>query len=151
MIVTSAPAFAHAALTKATPKDGAKLDAVPETVEIDYAEPPTTDTRFSVIDGCGNDVANNVDVLNQSITADVSTGQPGDWQVEWSVVSAVDGHLTKDGVAFTVDGDADCDQAAGEDVQTDDDSEGSSIPVIPIAVATAVILAIAVALRLRSN
>jgi methionine-rich copper-binding protein CopC len=151
VVASSTPAFAHAALTKATPKDGAKLDAVPETVEINYAEPPTTDTRFSVIDGCGNDVAQNVDVLNQSVTADVSTGQPGDWRVEWSVVSAVDGHLTKDGVAFTVTGEADCDQAAGEDVPTEDNSEGSNIPVIPIAVATAVILAIAVVLRLRSN
>lgn len=151
VVASSAPAFGHAALTKSTPKDGAKLDAVPATVEIDYAEPPTTDSRFTVTDGCGRDVARDIEILNQRITAAVDSGQPGDWKVEWSVVSAVDGHLTKDGVAFTVEGQADCDQAAADDTPTDEESGGSSFPVVPVAVVTLVILGVAMAVRLRSN
>lgn len=150
ILVSSAPAFGHAALTKATPKDGAKLDAVPAAVEVDYAEPPTTDSKFTVTDGCGRDVARDVEILNQKITAAVDSGQPGDWKVEWSVVSAVDGHLTKDGVAFTVEGEADCDRAAADDTP-DDEESGSTFPVVPVAVVTLVILGVALVVRLRSN
>jgi methionine-rich copper-binding protein CopC len=149
--VLGAPAFGHAALTSSTPKAGAKLDAVPETVEVSYAEPPTTDAKFTVTDGCGNDVARNVNVLNQSITAEVSSGQPGDWAVEWSVVSAVDGHLTKDGIDFTVSGRADCDQAAEPGVDEGEGDSSTSFPVLPIAVGTVLIIGVALVLRSRSN
>ena len=149
-LASSAPAFGHAALTKATPKNGAKLDAVPATVEIDYAEPPTTDSVFTVTDGCGRDVARDVEILNQRITAAVDSGQPGDWKVEWSVVSAVDGHLTKDDVSFTVEGEADCDRAAAEDTPRDEGS-GSSFPVVPVVVVTLLIVGVALVVRLRSN
>lgn len=151
VVASSAPAFGHAALTKATPKDGARLDRVPGTVQIDYAEPPTTDSKFTVMDGCGRDVARNVEILNQSITADVDSGQPGNWQVEWAVVSAVDGHLTKEGVAFTVEGEADCDRAAAEDIPTDDEESGSSFPVVPVVIGTLLIVGVAIAVRLRSS
>lgn len=150
VVATSAPAFAHAALTKATPKNGVTLDAVPPAVVIEYAEPPTTDSRFKVIDGCGRDVARNVEILNQQITADTDSGQPGEWKVEWSVVSAVDGHLTKDGVAFNVAGEADCEQVAADDTPTDEES-GSTFPVVPVAVATLLILGVALVVRSRSN
>ena len=146
----SAPAWGHAALTKATPKDGADLVAVPGTVEISYAEPPTSDARFAVLDGCDRDVARSVEVLNQSITADVSSGQPGAWKVEWAVVSAVDGHLTKDSVSFEVQGQPDCTQAAASE-PSDETDDGTSIPIVPIALATAVILGVAIAIRLRSR
>ena len=147
-----APAYGHAALTGSTPKAGAKLDSVPSTVEVNYAEPPTSDSKFSVTDGCGNDVARGVEVLNQTITADVSGGQPGDWKVEWSVVSAVDGHPTKDGFSFSVDGEADCDQAQEPQDEEDDGSDSSSsFPVLPVAVGTVLIVGLALVLRARSN
>lgn len=150
VVVFSAPAFGHAALTKATPKNGAELDAVPASVVIDYAEPPTTDSKFKVIDGCGRDVARNVEILNQQITAETDSGQPGGWKVEWSVVSAVDGHLTKDGVAFNVAGEADCEQAAADDTPTDEES-GTTFPIVPVAVATLLILGATLVVRARSN
>jgi methionine-rich copper-binding protein CopC len=137
-------------LTKATPKNGAGLDTVPTTVEISYSEPPTTDIRFTVTDGCDRDVARDVEVLNQTVTADVGSGQPGDWTVEWAVVSAVDGHLTRDGVAFTVEGEADCDQAAADETPTDEES-GSTFPLVPVAAATLLILGVALVVRLRSS
>lgn len=150
VMAVGSPASGHAALTGSTPKDGAKLHTIPATVEVEYAEPPTTDTRFAVIDGCDRDVAKNVEVLNQTITAEVDSGQPGAWKVEWSVVSAVDGHLTKDGVTFAVSGEADCEQAAADETPEEEKS-GTSLPIVPIAVATLVILGGALVVRLRSN
>jgi methionine-rich copper-binding protein CopC len=151
VVALSVPAFGHAALTSSTPKDGAKLDAVPDKVEVNYAEPPTTDARFTVTDGCNRDVARSIEVLNQSITADVSSGQPGNWTVEWSVVSAVDGHPTKDSISFSVAGEPDCTQAAADDDTDTSTDSGSDFPIVPIAVATVVILGLAIALRLRSK
>ena len=149
-IVLCAPAYGHSALTKATPKNGASLGTVPTTVEISYSEPPTTDIRFAVTDGCERDVARNVEVLNQTVTADVGSGQPGDWTVEWAVISAVDGHLTRDGVAFTVEGEVDCEQAAADETPTEEES-GSTFPIVPVAVATLLILGVAAVVRLRSS
>ena len=150
LVVLSAPAFGHAALTGSTPKDGARLDEVPATVEVNYAEPPTTDTKLSVTDGCDRDVARNVEVLNQSVTADVGSGQPGDWKVEWAVVSAVDGHLTRDSVRFKVAGEPDCEQAAADETPTDEES-GTTFPIVPVVVATVLILAVALVVRSRST
>lgn len=150
LIGVSAPALGHAALVSSDPKDGATLGIVPITVKVSYAEPPTTDAKFSVTDGCDRDVARKVKVLNQEITADVSSGQPGDWTVEWSVVSAVDGHLTKDSIGFSVRGEPDCEQAAADDDPADEGS-ASSFPIVPVGVATVVILAVAVLIRLRSR
>ena len=150
-VVLAAPAWGHSALTGSSPKDGASLKGVPATVEVNYAEPPTTDTRFTVTDGCGRNVAHDVEALNQSITADVGSGQPGNWKVEWAVVSAVDGHLTKDSVGFSVEGEADCDRAVAEPADGTESDSGGSLPVLPIAIATVAIIGIAGVIRLRSR
>ncbi|HWC15046.1 MAG TPA: copper resistance CopC family protein [Actinomycetota bacterium] len=148
----AAPAFAHAALTGSTPEDGARLGRPPTEVTVSYAEPPTTESRFAVLDGCDRDVTGDVAILNQTIDATVDGGEPGSWTIEWSVVSAVDGHLTSDAVSFRVRGRTDC-SAAPTDPATDEaaDRTASSVPLIPIAAATLVIVGIAIAIRVRSR
>ena len=146
-----APAFAHAALSSSTPKDGARLGASPETVVVSYAEPPTNNSVFTVTDGCGDDVTGEVEILNNEIAASVNEGQPGRWAIDWRVISAVDGHPTNEGIRFRVAGEADCSQAAPETDDTRAPEPATSIPLVPIAAATAVILAVAVAIRLRSH
>lgn len=151
------PAYGHAALTSSDPENGARLDAAPARVTVNYAEPPTTDSKFSVLDGCDRDVTDSVEILNDTIEATLRDGQPGRWTVEWSVVSAVDGHLTRDNVSFRVSGETDCSQAPGDDGATETagpvepTDSGSSLPLVPIAVATAVIIGIAAAIRLSSK
>jgi copper transport protein len=108
------PAHGHAALTGSDPQDGAQLSSAPTTVTVSYAEPPTQNSRFAVLDGCERDVAASIEILNDTIEATIGEAQPGEWTVEWSVVSAVDGHLTRDDVAFQVEGKPDCTQAAPE-------------------------------------
>lgn len=147
-----APALAHSALTGSAPDDGARLDAPPDEVTVSYSEPPTTESRFAVLDGCGRDVTGNVEILNQTIDATVEGGEPGRWKVEWSVISAVDGHLTRDDVSFRVRGERDCSRAMAEPVPDDDgEAPASSIPVLPIVAATLVIVGIAAAIRLGAR
>ena len=150
LVVLVSPAQGHAALTGSDPEAGAELSSAPEAVTVSYAEPPTQSSQFAVIDGCERDVAASVEILNDTIEATVADAQPGRWTVRWSVVSAVDGHLTRDKVSFSVDGEPDC-TAAGPDDQPDRAEPATSVPVVPIAIATGVILALAVGLRVMSR
>jgi methionine-rich copper-binding protein CopC len=150
-LVPAAPAFGHAALVGSEPKDGAQLSSIPESVLITYAEPPTQSSQFAVIDGCDRDVAASIEVLNDTIEATIADAQPGQWTVRWAVVSAVDGHLTRDRVRFSVDGEPDC-TAAGPDEEPPDRADPvSSVPIAPIAIATGVILAVAIGVRVMSR
>lgn len=151
LIGLGAPASGHAALTSSDPEKGARLSAAPQSVIINYAEPPTSNARFAVLDGCDRDVTATIEVLNDTIQASLRDGQPGKWSVEWTVVSAVDGHATEDAVSFQVRGDPDCSQAAGDDGPAERSGSESSFPIVPIAIATVLILALAVGLRLRSR
>lgn len=151
IVCAASPAFGHAALTSSDPEKGARLDSAPTEVTVSYAEPPTTNSEFAVLDGCDRDVTDSIDILNDTISATVREGQSGTWTVEWSVVSAVDGHLTRDKVSFRVAGEADCSAVAGDEGPADRTGSESSLPIVPIGIATAVILGIAVAIRLRSN
>ena len=151
VLCVASPAFGHAAKTTSDPEKGARLDAAPEQVTVKYAEPPTTDSKFTVLDGCDRDVTDTVEILNDTIEATMHDGQPGRWTVEWSVVSAVDGHLTRDDISFRVSGETDCSLAqetAGPAPRTE---PGASLPLVPIGIATAVIVGIAVAIRLSSK
>lgn len=152
LAVIATPAWGHAALQSSEPEQGARLEAVPDRVLVSYAEPPTNDSTFAVIDGCGRDVADEVEVLNETIEASVATGQPGRWRVEWSVISAVDGHLTTDEVSFRVVGETDC--SARGDVPPEasgDIDEGQSSPLVPIAIAAVVIVGIGAAIRFATR
>lgn len=150
ILSVGSPAYGHAALTSSDPEKGARLDAAPTQVTVNYAEPPTTNSDFAILDGCDRDVTDSIEILNDTIEATARAGQPGRWTLEWSVVSAVDGHLTRDRVSFQVAGETDCTQAADDEGPVDRTGSESSLPIVPIAIASAVILAIAIAIRLKS-
>lgn len=63
---------------------------------------------MTVRDGCGDDVVSEISVSNTTVTAPLAEGQAGRWQVRLEVVSAVDGHPTRENFTFTVDGDRNC-------------------------------------------
>ncbi len=150
VIAVPATAYAHAAYQSSIPEPRARLEAAPESITVNYAEPPTTDSVFSVIDGCGRDVARDVEILNRTIEASVDDAQPGQWTVEWTVLSAVDGHTTRDQFKFTVDGEADCSAAAPDDDVADDgptpDAGGGSL--VPYLIGAVVLVALAAGLRM---
>lgn len=147
------PALGHAAYQGSDPEDGARLAEAPQQVRVSYAEPPVTDSSFVVTDGCGRDVTESVEILNREITAAVAEGEPGRWAVEWRVVSAVDGHLTRDGFQFSVSGRADCSRPGRDATQAapSDEDEGDSGALIPVVMVGVLLVGLALTARVLTR
>jgi methionine-rich copper-binding protein CopC len=157
VLAGAAPALAHAERSASRPEEGAALAQVPESLQITFTEPPTGDAVVEVADGCGREVAGDIEVQNFEITASLAEGQPGRWTVRTNVISGVDGHNTRDRWTFQVRGEADCSapetdapKAAGDD-EDDEDGGGSSAPLLVIGVATVALVAVGLMLRGRSG
>ena len=143
-------ARAHAERIASNPEANADLDAAPTNVSIDFTEPPTGDANLVVMDGCGNDVVDQITVKNMSVSGSLSEGQPGKWVVRTTVVSGIDGHETADSWTFTVKGQKDCSVANDEEptsAEEEEDDYGSSFPVVPVAIAGVAVVGIALILR----
>ena len=154
VVGTAAPAWGHATLEGSEPAAGAKVDAVPATVGMSFAEPPTKDSKVTITDGCKRDVAGTLDILNSEIDATVVAGaQPGRWRVEATVVSAVDGHATTSDFSFRVTGTADCSMPTERPTEqaAPPNEDSSSLPVVPLAVATAALVGVALLARMRTK
>ena len=153
VLLFPAIAHAHAAYQSSDPEPRARLDEAPASVTVAYSEPPTTDSNFSVTDGCGRGVAGDIEVLNKTIEATVGDAQPGRWTVEWAVLSAVDGHTTRDRFTFTVAGEADCSAATADDEPTDEDPEpgGAGTSLVPYVLGAVLLVAIAAGVRAVSG
>ena len=150
------PALAHAERVASTPEDGAKRAQVPAEVSVSFTEPPIADANFQVLDGCGNDVVEDLDVQGTDITAALSGGQPGRWKVAFHVVSGIDGHATRDDFRFAVRGEADCEAEASPPPDAtgpgEDDEEEDDGPMMLIALFVGVtVLTVLVALALRGR
>ncbi|HJR46250.1 MAG TPA: copper resistance CopC family protein [Actinomycetota bacterium] len=157
VLAQAAPALAHAERIGSKPDEGARVGAPPSGLRIDFSEPPIGDARFVVLDGCGRDVVQNIDVSGTTIDATLAEGQPGEWQVDTRVVSGVDGHATSDNWSFAVRGNADCEQ---EPVETtpppeaggdEDDEGGGSTFLLIFAAGTLVVIGLALALRRKTG
>lgn len=152
MLAHAAPVFAHAERIRSKPDEGERAAAPPAALRIDFSEPPIGDARFVVLDGCGNDVVEDIDVHGTTIDAGLSRGQPGHWQVETRVVSGVDGHATSDAWSFSVRGFKDCSRrpedtappSAGDDDET---PSGSGTFLLVVAAGTLAVIVLALAVR----
>ena len=152
IVTMSSVASAHAERTSSQPEEGARLDQVPTTLAIDFSEPPTGDAVLEVLDGCGNDVVETLNVQNQEISAELLEGQPGRWSVTSTVVSGIDGHQTKDSWKFAVAGKADCSEAAaGSGERGPQEEEDSDFPIIPVVAGAIGVLVVAVLLRVMTG
>jgi len=120
-------ALAHGETVKTDPKNKAEV-AMPNLVSVTLTEPPTPDSRISITDGCGQEVASNISVKDETLRAAVGDAQPGRWRAAYSVISAVDGHLTEDDWSFTVEGAASCGGGGGDEAEpteTPPDEDGA--------------------------
>ncbi len=152
LLVTAA--LGHAERTSSDPEEGAQLQVAPEHLYINLTEPPTSDFRLTVVDGCGHDMVEFAEAKNQTLHAILKVGgQPGKWTVESSVISGLDGHSTDDSFRFTVDGEKDCEAPEpSAAAATTDHSEhsGGGFPLLPVLGAALLLVGAALALRLRS-
>ncbi len=112
LLALETPAAGHSVLTSSQPRSNQTLAQPPSIVEMDYTEPPTGDASVSVTDGCGDDVVSEIEVQNNTVTTSLAKGGPGRWRVRFAVVSGVDGHATKGGFSFEVEGKRDCPRRA---------------------------------------
>jgi copper transport protein len=99
-------ALAHAVLLRSTPAANARLASPPASVDLFFSEP--LDKKLSTVDVRDTSGA-QVDKKNASFTSDptemkvdLNGLQPGFYTVEWTTVSAVDGHHLTGTYPFTV-------------------------------------------------
>lgn len=105
-LLASAPAWAHATLTKAFPAAGSTLDTAPAEVTLEFTE--QLEPAFSAIqvtDGQGTPVSAGKAALvpgrKNALVLKLAALTPGTYTVTWKAVS-VDTHVAKGSFTFTV-------------------------------------------------
>jgi methionine-rich copper-binding protein CopC len=102
-LMLSGPAFGHAKLRASVPSADAQLQAAPKTLSLSFNE----DVHLAVLTltAGGKNIPLTVDRAAPA-SSQVSIVLPplpaGKYQVQWSALSADDGHVTKGAFSFTV-------------------------------------------------
>lgn len=106
LLLSAAPAFAHAVLLSASPSPNIGLGTAPERVTLRLSEPlrlpPST---IRVFDRKGKDLVRTVRRLSsdaQSMEATLGPMERGVYRVEWRSVSVLDGHTIRGSYSFGV-------------------------------------------------
>ncbi len=150
-------AKAHGELISTDPAAGERLDAPPSVISFDFSDPVTKDNRFTVLDGCGEDVLTAVEGEGSDKSLRVAPGSPGRWEVTYTVISAVDGHDTHKRIVFSVAGKKECGRpatdgspGAGGAVPPEAPDEPADFPFVPVIVGAAIVMG-AVGIRAFSS
>ena len=158
LVLSPLSAWAHGERTISDPEDGARVEDVPSVISIDFSEPPTKDGRFTVLDGCGNDVLSEVTGEGSNKKLQIAGGSPGRWEAIYTVISSTDGHESHDRIRFTVAGKKDCGEPSTDsspDISDGASSGGSddasTFPLVPLLIGGAAILVLAVGARIMSS
>jgi methionine-rich copper-binding protein CopC len=177
-LLGAAPALAHGDLNGTTPSAGATVKKAPDHIVVNFTETPAKATRVAVTDGCDFGIVTDTYTTERAYHVLLDPGHPGQWTVDYKVLSAEDGHTSDGSYNFSVRGKAkDCsvpfvpagggggtddpdeppDDAPGETGEGDEGSaapltdplgDGSSFPVVPVALGSVAVLALALAVRL---
>lgn len=158
LMILAAPigASAHGDVTTTAPAAGGRVKQPPTSISISFSEPPSNDSKYTVVDGCGDDVFAGVEGKGTDKTLLVAGGNPGRWKVSYNVISATDGHRSSDRFSFTVAGKKDCEPTSeespdiGEAAPPVTPDEPASFPVVPVAIGGAIVVG-AIAIRLLAS
>jgi len=91
LFLAPAPAHAHAVIVSADPRPGARLAIAPAVVVLQFSEPLNDKlSTASVTDPDGERFAGQAS--GQEIRVSLPTSALGDYRVEWTTVSTLDGH-----------------------------------------------------------
>jgi methionine-rich copper-binding protein CopC len=102
-LVISATAFAHTALTEATPGDGAMMKQGPAHINLTFNGPVKL-VKLELM-GVGHEMPTNFESNSEAKSAfmiDTPGMHPGAFTVNWAVIGE-DGHTVADSYSFTVD------------------------------------------------
>lgn len=101
ILLTPAPAAAHAVLLSAEPAPGATVARAPDAVLLRFDEPlVATLSRASVVDPAGRRFTGTV--AGETIRVPLAGGGRGAYRVAWTTVSEVDGHTITGRFGFGV-------------------------------------------------
>lgn len=168
VVVLPSVAGAHGERVSTRPEDGAVVRRPPDHVRINLTETPSERTSVVVLDGCEVDLVDEVFTTQKTLHVLLDRGQPGEWSVDYKVVSKEDGHKTGDIFTFTVEGEADCREEEEKDPTDPDDTvapdtgpdtgdasgpvaDDSSLPIVPLILGSVVLLGLAFAIRSVSS
>jgi copper transport protein len=128
LVLTLAPvgARAHASLISSTPTPGARLASGPGVVILNFSEPINPDLSQAAVTGPDGRRFERTAVASHTMTVQVAGDRPGLYEVQWTAVSAVDGHVLTGSFRFGVDVNV-------PDVQAGTSAVGSSEPDLPAA------------------
>lgn len=121
-----APVNAHDQLISSSPADGARLDAAPTQVELQFtADIMTIGALVMVVDGAGTEwVAGDAVIDARTLTVPLAADMPvAGYQVRWRVVSS-DGHPISGVIPFTIGDAAPLTTATGETAQQEEENLG---------------------------
>lgn len=104
VLLTLAPvrADAHASLTSSTPAPGTRLASGPGAVILNFSEPINADLSQAAVTGPGGRRFGRTAVASHTMTVEVAGDRPGLYEVRWTAVSAVDGHVLTGSFRFGV-------------------------------------------------
>jgi copper resistance protein C len=167
--VLGSAAEGHGKKVKTEPDRDDKLSSAPNEVSITLTEEPTDQAVVVVRDGCGEDVLESLSIEGKTMTGSLSDdARPGQFRVEWRVISAVDGHPTDGGFGFHVAGKGKCkgpaggpDQESSEEPMDDEHmaadpadeagdpaGDAGGFPAVPVALGTGGLVLLALVARL---
>lgn len=172
ILLLSPAAYAHGELVTTNPKDGATVKKSPDHIMVNLTETPSDRASVTVTDGCNRDVVDEIYTQQKTLHVLLNKGRPGNWVVDYKVISKEDGHKTASAFSFSVKGEVDCsavsdhddrketsaadpsDDIAAPDTGPDADTptpEETSLPVVLIAVGVVALIGIAIVVRTSSS
>lgn len=128
VVLTLAPARveAHAGLISSTPPPGARLASGPGAVILNFSEPINPALSQAAVTGPDGRRFGRTAVASHTMTVLVASDRPGLYEVRWTAVSAVDGHLLTGSFRYGVD-------VVVPDAQVGTSAVASSEPGLPAA------------------
>lgn len=91
--LTPFEAEAHASLVSSTPQPGLRLPSGPGVVILNFSEPINFELSQAGVTVPGGEKFERTAISSHSMTVQVTTDAPGVYEVQWTTVSAVDGHV----------------------------------------------------------
>lgn len=159
-VLTLAPAaFAHDAVVGGNPADGAVIDALPDTITLDFSGVPKEGYNTLALSNQDGEIlfSGEPAVVGQSIVIDVPEGVeagPGDYIIGFQITSS-DGHATRGKTSFTIAGEGEELSPASEVAASNAADPGMSMPAkVGIAmglVAVMAVVAITVSAKTRNK
>ena len=122
LAVLATPAFGHAEFKASVPTGGATLDTPPSRVIASFTEPPDDASKLLVFDPCGERAdRGTTQTVDTQLAVETTARFAGVYQVQYNVLSDLDGHPERGSFSFRVEQGEECAKVtAGEDSSTED-------------------------------